>query len=285
MNSSVRKCIIRRIDNGESSLETDLLVTEEPLEIQLTFERGKRRVNRTVSVTMRTPGNDVELALGLLFGEGILDDIDQIDCTENSNENTIRIVLKPGAVVDLRRLDRNFYTSSSCGVCGKTSLEQLQFGHAASQTEISPLVVDSEVIHELPNALKSTQTVFGSTGGLHAAGLFDAQGNLVEIREDVGRHNAVDKLIGAQLLAHHKPPFTNRLLFLSGRAGFELVQKAVAAGIPIVAAVGAPSSLAVEMAQANGVTLVGFVRNRRFNVYCGEARIRAFTQKIGREKT
>lgn len=273
MNSSVRKCVVRRIDNGKSRVETDLVATEEPLEIQLSFERGKQRVNRTVSVTMRTPGNDAELAAGMLFAEGILEDVEQIDRIETSDENRVRIALKSGTTVDLRRLERNFYTSSSCGVCGKTSLEQLQFDRPALRAESSPLRVNAEVIHQLPNALKSAQTLFSSTGGLHAAALFDPEGNLVDIREDVGRHNAVDKLIGAQLLAHQKPPFANRLLFLSGRAGFELIQKAVAAGIRIVAAVGAPSSLAVEMAQTNGITLAGFVRNRRFNLYCDPERL------------
>lgn len=273
MNSSVRKCVVRRIDNGKSRVETDLVATEEPLEIQLSFERGKQRVNRTVSVTMRTPGNDAELAAGMLFAEGILEDVEQIDRIETSDENRVRIALKSGTTVDLRRLERNFYTSSSCGVCGKTSLEQLQFNRPALHAESSPLRVNAEVIHQLPNALKSAQTLFSSTGGLHAAALFDPEGNLVDIREDVGRHNAVDKLIGAQLLAHQKPPFANRLLFLSGRAGFELIQKAVAAGIRIVAAVGAPSSLAVEMAQTNGITLAGFVRNRRFNLYCDPERL------------
>ncbi|HEY5751782.1 MAG TPA: formate dehydrogenase accessory sulfurtransferase FdhD [Chthoniobacterales bacterium] len=273
MNSSVRKCVVRRIDNGKSRVETDLVATEEPLEIQLSFERGKQRVNRTVSVTMRTPGNDAELAAGLLFAEGILQDVEQIDRIETSDENRVRLALKPGITVDLRRLERNFYTSSSCGVCGKTSLEQLQFDRPALHAESPSLFVNAEVIHQLPNALKSAQTLFSSTGGLHAAALFDPEGNLVDIREDVGRHNAVDKLIGAQLLAHQKPPFANRVLFLSGRAGFELIQKAVTAGIRIVAAVGAPSSLAVEMAQINGITLAGFVRNRRFNLYCDPERL------------
>jgi FdhD protein len=235
----------------------DLLAVEEPLQI---------RVNgRDLSITMRTPGNDAELAAGFLFTEGILTaraDVTGIECGENTVNLTLAEGVDPG-------MSRNFYTTSSCGVCGKASIESL---HAAGCAMIpSTSKVDREVIHRLPETLRASQSAFEHTGGLHGAALFDQRGNLEMTREDVGRHNAVDKLIGAAFLAE-KLPLADRILMLSGRASFELVQKAVMAGIPVVAAVGAPSSLAVQTAQRFGVTLLGFVREGRFNIYSGISR-------------
>ena len=234
----------------------DLLAVEEPLQI---------RVNgRDHSLTMRTPGHDLELAAGFLFTEGILktrDDVLAMEDHENSVTLTLADGVDPGTA-------RNFYTTSSCGVCGKASIESLR---ASGCSMLPHGHVEREVIHTLPEKLRAAQSVFDHTGGLHGAALFDSSGNLELVREDVGRHNAVDKLIGASFL-EGRVPLSNRILMLSGRASFELVQKAVMAGIPVVAAVGAPSSLAVETARRFGMTLAGFVRNGRFNVYSGVTR-------------
>ena len=248
---------IHKARGGESiSSAQDLLAVEEPLQI---------RVNRRdLSITMRTPGHDAELAAGFLYTEGILktrSDVTAIECTENSVNLTLADGVEPGP-------SRNFYTTSSCGVCGKASIESL---HAAGCQMLPHLTVSREIIHGLPEKLRATQSVFEHTGGLHGAALFDAQGNLELVREDVGRHNAVDKLMGASFL-DGRLPLAGRILMLSGRASFELVQKAVVAGIPVVAAVGAPSSLAVQTAQRFGMTLLGFVRDGRFNIYSGLSR-------------
>lgn len=257
----------------------DFLAVEEPLEIRLgIFENGRAR-HQSVSVTMRTPGNDEELAVGFLFTEGIIsapeDVASVINCGANKRtnlpSNTVRVNLGKDARVDLKKLERNFYTTSSCGVCGKASLEIL----AAEVREIERKdfpQISTDVIHSLPEKLFQSQTVFAATGGLHAAALFDAEGELVCLREDVGRHNAVDKLIGRQFL-DGKLPLEDKILMLSGRASFELAQKALMARIPIMAAVGAPSSLAVAAAREFGMTLCGFVRDNRFNIYSGAKRI------------
>jgi FdhD protein len=247
---------IHRAREGEISPAEDLLAVEEPLQI---------RVNgRDLSITMRTPGNDGELAAGFLFTEGILtsrDDLFALRCGENSVELILPEGVDPGTA-------RNFYTTSSCGVCGKASIESL---HQAGCRMLPALEIRREIISGLPETLRTAQAVFDHTGGLHGAGLFDAEGNLEMAREDVGRHNAVDKLIGAAFL-EDRLPLAERILMLSGRASFELIQKAVMAGIPVVAAVGAPSSLAVETARRFGMTLLGFVRDGRFNIYSGVSR-------------
>ena len=236
---------IHKARGGDSiSPAQDLLAVEEPLQI---------RVNgRDVSITMRTPGHDGELAAGFLFTEGILNDhadLLGVECNENSVALTLADGVDPG-------LSRNFYTTSSCGVCGKASIESL---HAAGCAMLpATMRIAREMIHSLPDKLRATQSAFEHTGGLHGAALFDAAGNLEMVREDVGRHNAVDKLIGAAFL-DGRLPLGDRILMLSGRASFELVQKALMAGIPVVAAVGAPSSLAVQTAQRFGITLLGFV--------------------------
>jgi FdhD protein len=261
-------------------VQHDRLAVEEPLEIRLGNYVSERRVRKTISITMRTPGDDPELAAGFLFSEGIVrsaDDIERIfhsgaPLEQTGTRNTINVDLRAGVSVDLKRLERHFYTTSSCGVCGKTSIDAL---HAAScpSLPLHGLVVGADVIHQLPGALRAAQAVFDQTGGLHAAALFDAEGSLLALREDVGRHNAVDKLIGAQLLAGHIP-LQNSLMMVSGRSSFELVQKGLMAGLPLLAAVGAPSSLAVELAGDFGMTLLGFVRDHRFNAYTGGWRIR-----------
>jgi len=263
-----------------STAQGDLLAVEEPLEIRLGFALAGKRTHRSISITMRTPGDDFELAAGFLFTEGIIHDRDQIEALqhcgpavgENKNRNVVRIELQPGVEIDFKRLERHFYTSSSCGVCGKTSIEALQVGACPILPSDRP-VFDPVIIHRLPEALREAQCVFERTGGLHAAALFDESGKLHALREDVGRHNAVDKLIGSQLL-EKRVPLHDRLILVSGRASFELVQKALMAGIPVLAAVGAPSSLAVDLARTFKMTLLGFVRNDRFNIYTGEGRIR-----------
>lgn len=257
---------------------TDTLAVEEPLEIRLGITENGKIVHKAVSITMRTPGNDFELAAGFLFTEGILQNTDQIKAIKHcgkfpNNQNTVRLDLTENAEVNIEKLARNFYTTSSCGVCGKTSLEALTVAGAEKIDENISLRVSAEVIHALPEKLIENQTVFGATGGLHAAALFDISGNLIELREDVGRHNAVDKLIGAKFL-ENALPLGDKILFLSGRASFELVQKAVMAKIPIICAVGAPSSLAVEAAKDFNITLLGFVRDERFNIYSGEHRFK-----------
>ncbi len=241
--------------------------------MRLSYDVDGRRVHVPVSVTMRTPGHDGELAVGFLYSEGIVVAREQVSGVRAcGGGNVVRVDLAAGASVDLTRLERHFYTSSSCGVCGKASLETVQVCARHCLAEGMP-VIDAEVIHHLPEVLRASQTVFEHTGGLHAAALFNTEGKLLCLREDVGRHNALDKLIGAQFLAG-RTPLSDTVLLVSGRASFELVQKAVVAGIPILAAVGAPSSLAVSLARKHGLTLIGFVRPDRFNLYTGTERIR-----------
>ena len=263
MNRNILTIPVQKIEGGSSASFDDLLAVEEPLEIRL---GGK-----TISITMRTPGNDRELAAGFLFTEGVLDGSNQIQTIQES-KNSVTVQLRPDVEIDFERLQRNFYTTSSCGVCGKASIEALGMQGCPVLPKNSPIFA-TEVIHKLPQALRNQQAVFERTGGLHAAALFDADGILAISREDVGRHNAVDKLIGSQVLAN-QTPLQNKLLLVSGRASFELVQKALMAGIPILAAVGAPSSLAVETALRFNMTLIGFLRDGRFNIYAGASRIR-----------
>lgn len=262
------KTRVQKFSNGKlSDVEIDTLATEEPLEIRI----GIGKTHRAVSITMRTPNHDAALAAGFLFTEGILQSPEQIKSIKHcgkfpNNENTIRVDLAENVRLDFKKLARNFYTTSSCGVCGKSSLEALVNAGAKPVKAVNSAEISAEIIHQLPAILRKNQTVFDETGGLHAAALFDFAGNLLDLKEDVGRHNAVDKLIGTQFLKG-KLPLTEKILFLSGRASFELVQKAVMAQIPAICAVGAPSSLAVEAAREFNVALFGFVRDRRFNVY------------------
>jgi FdhD protein len=254
---------IRKVDQASVIAEQDLLAVEEPLEIRL----GERNV----AITMRTPGNDEELAAGFLFTEGILRDRSEISAISPGERNRVTVTLKDESGVDFERLERNFYVSSSCGVCGKASIQAVEAIGCPILDRNKPRI-DARLIHTLPEKLRANQMVFDRTGGLHAAGLFDTTGRLINAREDVGRHNAVDKLIGAAFLKGALP-LEDHVLMVSGRTSFELVQKALMAGIAVLAAVGAPSSLAVELALRYGMTLIGFVRDRRFNIYSGEARV------------
>jgi FdhD protein len=291
MRSSVVDIATVKVDGSSRSGHMDALAIEEPLEIRLDWDaprelarratpaRDTQRTDKTLSITMRTPGQDFELALGFLLSEGIVHSREDIDSYKHcgpavrsdGTSNIVRVAIAPGRAVDLARLERHFYTSSSCGVCGKTSLEAVRSVPHAPLAKDAP-VLHAAMVHALPSTLRRGQEVFDRTGGLHAAGLFDAAGNLVAVREDVGRHNALDKLVGSRLLAGALPA-SSHVLMVSGRASFELVQKAVMAGIPILAAVGAPSSLAVELAREEGMTVLGFVRDGRFNIYTGENRI------------
>jgi FdhD protein len=260
--------------SGRHELSTDRVAVEEPLEIRLA-RAGEPGAGTAVSVTMRTPGHDIDLAAGFLFGEGLLrgpGDLASIRPCGDSG-NVMRVEIADGVAFDPARLERHFYTTSSCGVCGKSSIEAVMHtvprGPPADAPEFN---VSSDVLAGLPGRLQQAQDAFAATGGLHAAGLFAADGRLLRSNEDVGRHNAVDKLIGAALRAGELP-LHQRLLMLSGRASFELLQKAMVAGLPVVAAIGAPSSLAVELAERAGITLVGFLRGTRFNIYAHPRRI------------
>jgi FdhD protein len=242
--------------------DQDYLVVEEPLQVRV----GEH----DLSITMRTPGNDAELAAGFLFTEGILESAKEIAYIR-CEQNVATVALADGVDFDFEAARRNFYMTSSCGVCGKTSIEALEQA-GCSVLPLRASTVSETVIRGLPPKLRESQDLFNRTGGLHAAGLFSTDGDLIMVREDVGRHNAVDKLIGRALL-DGELPLHNRVLLVSGRTSFELVQKAAMAGIPVMAAVGAPSSLAVKTALRFGMTLIGFVRNERFNVYTAGSRI------------
>lgn len=280
-DSSMASASIWRVEGERATFQRDLLAVEEPLEIRLSFDHDGRRVRRAISVTMRTPGHDRELAVGFLFTEGILEAPEQVANVEDWGPgNVVRVELKPGVAVDPPRLERNFYTASSCGVCGKASLDAVRVQTRARLIPGQPLIAAS-VFQTLPETLRKSQDAFDRTGGLHAAALFDPSGRLIELREDVGRHNALDKLIGATFL-DGRTPIVDAVLLVSGRASFELVQKAGMAGIPILAAVGAPSSLAVSLAAELGMTLIGFLRGNRFNVYCGPERINGLSPPAGR---
>jgi len=252
---------------------SDSVAVEEPLEIVLGFGPPGNRTRRTIAVTMRTPtGHDGELAAGFLYTEGVIADrADLESLSSGEHPNVVRVELRPG-VPEPAGTERHFLATSSCGVCGKTTLETLARRLGPLPGSDRPVLAVATV-HRLPDTLREAQPTFDRTGGLHAAALFDFGGQLRSVREDVGRHNALDKLIGSELLAG-RLPLAERLLLVSGRASFELTQKAVAAGIPVLAAVGAPSSLAVELADRFGLTLLGFVRDRRFNVYTHPGRLR-----------
>lgn len=257
---------------GKELVFQDTLAIEEPLEICIGFRDDQKLVHRTISITMRTPGEDVELAVGFLFSEGLLQARSQIASIKVCSKNAVVINLRDNFPIKLDLFERSFYTSSSCGLCGKRSLRSLNLEKMEKLKGGYPSFFYRNV-YKLPNALSRSQFMFNQTGGIHAAGLFDVDGNLLRLREDVGRHNAVDKLIGSYFL-EDKLPLDDKVLFLSGRASFELIQKALRARVPIVCAVGAPSSLAVETASEFGITLFGFVREGRFNLYTDYDRLR-----------
>jgi FdhD protein len=262
------------VDGPSARTRNDFIATEEPLEIRL-VARAERQ---TVAVTMRTPGADFELAAGFLYGEGVLGDARAIrritycvdpDVDVDQRYNIVNVELREARLPDLQTLERHFFTSSACGVCGKASLEALRLRGCEGPSAGPPL--SPALIRGLPDKLREAQSVFQSTGGLHAAALFNAAGELIALREDVGRHNAMDKLIGWALL-HERLPLDDHIVLVSGRSSYEILQKGLAAGVPVVCAVSAPSSLAVAIAEDFGMTLIGFLRGERFNVYAGRDR-------------
>jgi FdhD protein len=264
-----------RVEAGSFEVRPDQLATEEPLEIHLLWEG----TSRTVAVTMRTPGADPELALGFLYGEGILSVDAQVvrvgPCrTEGKSAaecaNIVEVELGKGPAPDWKTLERHFFTTSACGVCGKAGLENLAF-RAPAALPAGPCI-SPELVATLPEELRRAQGLFDATGGLHAAALFDASGRLLALREDVGRHNALDKLVGWAYV-NGRLPLHEHVVMVSGRSSYEILQKCLVAGVPIVCSVSAPSSLAVDLARRFGVTLIGFLRGDRFNVYHGVERI------------
>ena len=272
---SKTKARVRTVEDGRVRVRPDVLATEEPMEIRLISGTKKQ----TVAVTMRTPGSDFELAAGFLYGEGIVssqEDIKKIsycvdaDVDAEQQYNIVNVELRAGGEYDLRPLERHFYTTSACGVCGKASLEQLEL-RGCPVIPPGPEVA-AETIYSLPEKLRAAQGLFEVTGGLHAAALFDAEGELVALREDVGRHNATDKLVGWALL-EGRLPLRRHIVMVSGRSSYEIMQKCLTAGVPVVCAVSAPSSLAVDVARQFDMTLVGFLRDNRFNVYSVPERV------------
>lgn len=263
------------VERGKRRQQRDHLATEEPLEVRVTAGG----LQRTVAITMRTPGADFELAAGFLLGEGVISERDEIerinycvraDIDIEQRYNIVTVALRRPTLPDLASLDRHFVTSSACGVCGKASLDALEL-RSCAVLPAEPQI-NSELLFALPDLLRTNQTLFAATGGLHGAALFDRNGALLAVREDVGRHNAVDKLIGWALM-QDLLPLNQHILLVSGRTSFEIMQKALAAGLPIVCGVSAPSSLAVALAQRFNMTLVGFLRGERYNVYAGAARL------------
>ena len=276
--SATRGTRVLRHRDGTSSRERDAVVVEEPMEIRLSWvgADGGRTTDR-VAVTMRTPGDDFDLVAGFLHGEGLVSRAEELVeltyCSgkEDQEFNVVEAKLRAGVSFDAERLKRNFYTSSSCGVCGKASLEAVEV-RGCRTLEDDRLRVTAGILPRLPDLLSEGQGAFRRTGGLHAAGLFRAEGECTAVREDVGRHNAVDKVVGQALLRRGLPA-ADEILVVSGRVSFEIVQKAVMAGVPMLVAVGAPSSLAVDLATRFHQTLIGFARNGGFNVYSAPERV------------
>ena len=276
----VKSVCVTKVNNFSIQTVDDIIVVEEPLEIRLGHGPMDMREETNVSITMRTPGNDFELATGFLFTEGIIksgDDILSIKyCTDHQKKeqqfNIVRVELKPDVEFEASAFNRNFYMTSACGICGKASIDAIAI-HCLKRELNNDFKIDKQLIFSLSDKLKQKQAIFNNTGGIHAAALFSSDGELLNMMEDVGRHNALDKLIGS-LVSSNKITLTeNAVLFLSGRASFELLQKATMAGIVIVCAVGAPSSLAVSTAEEFGITLIGFLRDGRFNIYSHAFRI------------
>ncbi|WP_448633979.1 formate dehydrogenase accessory sulfurtransferase FdhD [Pedobacter panaciterrae] len=271
--SSVKRIPVKKVSGFVACPSLDVLSVEEPLEIRIGYGQAENRVQKNISVTMRTPGNDFELALGFLFTEGIISsylDVKEIfhvntGC-ELQKQNVVCVELTEQCNPHLLQADRNFYTTSSCGVCGKGSIQSIRTVSRYSNLVKQQLVLPSSILYELPQKLRLAQLGFDATGGIHASGLFTIYGDLLLLQEDVGRHNALDKLIGSAL-TKDLLPLNQHILLLSGRASFELIQKAAMAGISIVAAIGAPSSLALELAMEFSITLLGFLKENRFNIY------------------
>ena len=257
---------ITTVRPGDRQEKDDIVAVEEPLEIRLGYRDAlKGRMHKSISITMRTPGDDLNLACGFLYSESIIRDINDIESIDDSADNVIRLELHNEAVFDIARLDRHFYTSSSCGVCGKASLEALSTSGYDALLD-NEFTMSRKLLYNLGARLREKQSLFHQTGGCHATATFNDHGEILNVTEDVGRHNAMDKLIGG-LLRARLLPLREMGIIVSGRASFELMQKALVAGCPMLVAVGAPSSLAVELAQEFNVTLVGFLGTSSFNIY------------------
>lgn len=271
VHTRVRKVAIEGITDA-----SDILAAEEPLEIRLVHGPSHNRRQQNISVTMRTPGEDPELAAGFLFTEGIISgqsDIQEIILSEDKDGHIATVHLKPAVQAQLGNTARNFTATAACGVCGKTAISSIHTGVSVMDNAIN---FPAEILFGLPDLLRNEQALFESTGGLHAAALFDSNGSLLMLHEDIGRHNAVDKIIGAAM-SQQLMPLKNYGLLLSGRAGFELIQKAAMARIPLIASIGAPSSMAVKMAAEWNITLIGFLKEERFNIYSHPERINCKT--------
>ena len=257
---------VLRVTREASTRHDDRLAVEEPLEIRVAWTAQGEQREKNISVTMRTPGDDFDLAAGFLMTEGLVRSAEDIGTIRHwSSPNVVRVELREGARFDGSKLDRHFYTTSSCGVCGKTSIDAL---HVATERLPQSAPIDTALVHRLPEILEQKQAAFHETGGLHGAAVVTRSGDVLAIREDIGRHNAVDKAVGA--LFRERRDVTDAILTVSSRAGFEIVQKTVMARIPVLAAVGAPSTLAIDLAHDFHLTLLGFVRDGRFNVYAGD---------------
>lgn len=273
LSTSVKHIPIKRVNGFIGLPASDILSVEEPLEIRISYGPKAERVQKNISVTMRTPGNDLELAIGFLFTEGIISSCHDVadvyhagmECS-SQKKNIVQVELAENFIPHLVQSDRNFYTTSSCGVCGKGSIQSIRTVSPFCDLDKPQLNLTTDILYKLPGKLQSAQSDFAATGGIHASGLFTIEGDLVLMREDVGRHNALDKLIGNALVSNTLP-LNQHILLLSGRASFELIQKAAMAGISVVAAIGAPSSLAVELAMEFDITLLGFLKENRFNIY------------------
>ena len=279
VKTSIAGITLRRYGNGNLSEEKDLLAVEEPLEIRLGYGPKHHREQNRLLVTMRTPGHDEELAMGFLYSEGIIQSAEDVigvrycrDIKKPEEEgNVIRMELSPEVEINWEKLDRKFSSTASCGVCGKSSIDAVKTNCQPSLFEEN-WEVHPEILLGLPEKMQSRQSLFAYTGGIHAAALFSRKGELILMREDVGRHNALDKLIGAALILG-LVPLRDYMILVSGRVGFELVQKAAVAGCPMLLAIGAPSSLSVDLARECGMTLLGFLKKNRFNLYSGEERV------------
>lgn len=264
--AAVKKMPVKKVNGSVTRSYIDTLSVEEPLEIRISYNIQKKQEQSVISITMRTPGKDFDLALGFLFTEGIIVSFEQVKNVCYLDENVVLVKLKDEVTPQLMRSDRNFYTTSSCGVCGKTSIESIKTISSFRELNRERLSIAPEIFYSLPEKLRAIQDEFLATGGIHASGLFSIEGALLFLREDVGRHNALDKLIG-HAFAHDELPLQHCILLLSGRASFELIQKATMAGISIVVAIGAPSTLAVTLARESDITLLGFLKKDRFNIY------------------
>jgi FdhD protein len=268
MEEGIEHIFIKKFANNEFNTSDDAVAIEAPLEIQI--QHFGEQEPTAISVTMRTPGDDEELALGFLFTEGLLQDYSQVKAVSYLGDNIVKVYLNEGHQIELQKAERNFYTTSSCGVCGKASIEAIE---THSQFKIdSSSTLKRSTLFSLKEKLISEQSLFSLTGGIHAAAIFNHEGDLELAMEDVGRHNALDKVVG-YLFKRNSLPVKNKILLLSGRASFELLQKATMSGIEVIVSVGAPSSLAVELAKSNNQTLIGFLKKDTFNVYCGENQI------------